>query len=97
LMFDGHGVCVGLNLVGMRRAGIAASDRAELKAAYRRLYRTPGSLSSALADLSAMMASPAGMRFLDFLQGNSKRGIHGHSMQDAAATLPLNAPTVNVA
>lgn len=97
LMFDGHGVCVGLNLVGMRRAGIAASDRAELKAAYRRLYRTPGSLSSALADLSAMIASPAGMRFLDFLQGNSRRGIHGHSMQDAAATLPLNAPTVNVA
>ncbi len=93
LMFDGHGVCVGLNLVGMRRAGIAAGDRAELKAAYRRLYRTPGSLSTAIADLSAMLESSTGMRFLEFLQGTSKRGIHGHSMPDAAATLPLNAPT----
>ncbi len=85
LMFDGHGLCVGLNLVGMRRAGIGPADRAEMKTAYRRLYRTAGSLSSGIADLDGQLTTPTGRRFLEFMQAPSKRGIHGHSLSEPIA------------
>lgn len=85
LMFDGHGLCVGLNLIGMKRAGIESADRAEIKIAYRRLYRVPGSLAAALLDLSTQLTTPTGLRFLEFMQTPSKRGIHGHSLAEAIA------------
>ncbi|MBI1344819.1 acyl-ACP--UDP-N-acetylglucosamine O-acyltransferase [bacterium] len=91
LMFDGHGLCVGMNVIGMRRAGLNAAERAEIKVAYRRLYRTAGSMSAAVDELASQLTTPAGLRLLNFLQAPSKRGIHGHSEQEAA-TIPL--PTV---
>src|SRR4029078_10805553 len=40
VMIDGHsGLIVGLNLVGLRRNGYGAEDVAQLKAAYRLIYR----------------------------------------------------------
>jgi UDP-N-acetylglucosamine acyltransferase len=92
-MYDGHGVAVGVNVVGQRRAGICSAERAELKAAYRRIYRTAGSLPSAVADLVEKLETPAGLRLLAFLQAPSKRGIHGHSDQlDAAVDQPMTIP-----
>lgn len=91
LMFDGHGECVGINLVGMRRAGLSAAERAEIKLAYRRLYRIAGSLDLALAELNVALITPAGRRLFDFLAVKSKRGIHGRSVDQspAAAVIPL--------
>ncbi|MEW6125866.1 MAG: acyl-ACP--UDP-N-acetylglucosamine O-acyltransferase [Acidobacteriota bacterium] len=43
----------GLNVVGLRRAGFAASDLHELKRAYRTLLRAGLSLEDALAELAA--------------------------------------------
>ncbi len=88
LMFDGHGVCVGLNVVGMRRAGIPAADRAEIKTAYRRLYRVAGSFSAALESLGGELQTPIGRKFLEFLQAPSKRGIHGHAADVEIVPLP---------
>lgn len=92
-MYDGHGVAVGINVVGQRRAGMSSAERAELKAAYRRIYRTAGSLPNAVADLTKSLVTPAGKRLLEFLQAPSKRGIHGHSEQlDAVADQPITIP-----
>jgi UDP-N-acetylglucosamine acyltransferase len=91
--YDGPGVAVGVNVVGQRRAGLTSAERAELKLAYRRLYRTPGSLPVAVADLSARLSTPAALRLLEFLQTPSRRGIHGHSEQlDELADLPMTIP-----
>jgi UDP-N-acetylglucosamine acyltransferase len=76
LMFDGAGLCVGVNVVGLRRAGYTREERQEVKAIYKTLYRTAGSLSRALSEISAAMVStPAGRVLYDFLQAPSKRGI----------------------
>jgi UDP-N-acetylglucosamine acyltransferase len=92
-MYDGHGVAVGVNVVGQRRAGICSAERAELKAAYRRIYRTAGSLPAAVADLATSLVTPAGKRLLEFLQAPSKRGIHGHSEQlDTTGDQPITIP-----
>lgn len=90
MMFDGAGLCVGLNLVGMRRAGIGPIDRAELKLAYRRLYRTSGSWNSAVSDIADFLETETGRRLVQFLQSPSKRGIHGHSLSDPVS-LPVPA------
>lgn len=92
LMFDGHGLCVGMNLVGMRRAGLGPADRAEVKVAYRRLYREVGSITRAIENLAAELQTPTGRRLVEFLQAPSKRGLHGHSLNEASVvTIPLSS------
>src|SRR5262249_14893997 len=66
LMFDGEGVCVGVNVVGLRRAGIAGADREEIKVIYKGLYRTPSSLSSALAKFESCRTTPSGRKLIEF-------------------------------
>lgn len=74
-MYDESGYCAGINAVGLRRAGFSPSERAELKVAYRRLYRTPGTWTDAVADLALMMTTVPGKRLVEFLQAPSKRGF----------------------
>lgn len=76
LMFDGAGLCVGVNVVGLRRAGYSREERQEVKAIYKTLYRTAGSFSRAMEEISGTLVStPAGRVLFDFLQAPSKRGI----------------------
>lgn len=75
LMFDGAGICVGVNSVGLRRAGLADVDRQDVKAIYKAVYRTPNSLSHALTEVTPAISTPTGQRLLDFLKSPSKRGI----------------------
>lgn len=75
LMFDGSGACVGVNTVGLKRAGRSAEERREIKAIYKILYRTPGSFSVALAAIADLASTPAGLSLLAFLKEPSKRGI----------------------
>jgi UDP-N-acetylglucosamine acyltransferase len=74
-----NGLC-GLNVVGLRRAGIPAGDRAELKRLYHRLFRSDKNLSAALASESAPDAEPcpAARALLAFL-ASSKRGVCRHT------------------
>lgn len=70
--YYGPGYCVGINVVGLRRAGYTSEERLELKKAYRRLYRTPGTWNDAVSDVAAMMKMcDAGLRLLEFLQAPS--------------------------
>ena len=67
------GIC-GLNTVGLRRAGIGAQDRQELKRLYHALFRSRGGFTAALAAADAATTSVAGRQLIDFLQ-SGKRGF----------------------
>lgn len=83
-MADVGGSCVGVNIVGMRRAEFPPEVRDEIRAAYRLYYREGGSEEEKLAAIESMLKSDAGRRLLEFLRGESKRGITGGSSRRSA-------------
>jgi UDP-N-acetylglucosamine acyltransferase len=64
----------GLNVVGLRRAGIPASDRQELKQLYRALFREGKNLRDALVAARKKFSSQPSRVLLDFI-ASSTRGI----------------------
>ncbi len=68
-----NGIC-GLNVVGLRRAGLSAGQRIELKKVYRTLFRSGQNLRAALAEAQKEFTSPSAKILLDFI-GATKRGI----------------------
>ena len=65
----------GLNVVGLRRAGISAADRNQIKAAFRLIYTSRMKLSQALEEGEKMNFGPLAREFLDFVASAKKRGI----------------------
>jgi len=76
MMVYGDSEVVGLNLVGLRRAGISSDARAELKQAYRVLYEERRSLPSAINVLKSEPHCPEVQHLIAFLE-KTKRGICG--------------------
>jgi UDP-N-acetylglucosamine acyltransferase len=68
-----NGIC-GLNVVGLRRAGIGASERQELKKLYHQLFRQRENLSEAAAQARKEFASAPAKVMLDFI-ASAKRGV----------------------
>lgn len=68
-----NGIC-GLNVVGLRRAGISAAERLELKRLYHRLFRGGKRLLAALAEARSNFKSAPAKVLLDFVAG-AKRGV----------------------
>lgn len=64
----------GLNMVGMRRAGMESEARLEIKRLYHFLFRSGKNLSAALAEARLEFTSPTAMTLLDFV-ASSKRGL----------------------
>ena len=75
-MMDGPGHCVGINRVGMRRAGLQSSEIEDAKQAYQILCRRPGSLLTALEILRPVLRCGVGSRIMEFLSGPTRRGFH---------------------
>jgi UDP-N-acetylglucosamine acyltransferase len=67
-------ILCGLNIVGLRRAGLAASERLELKRLYRILFRSGLNLRPALEAARREFTSAPAVEFLNFV-AESKRGI----------------------
>lgn len=67
-------VAKGLNAVGLRRADFSREEAAELKAAYRILYRSGLKLTDALARIEEELRGPHARHLVDFVRG-CKRGI----------------------
>jgi len=65
----------GLNVVGMRRAGLDATERAEIKAAFALLYRSGLNVSQALTASTARKWGGAAQAFWDFVAAAKKRGL----------------------
>jgi len=66
---------VGLNVVGLRRAGFSARDRDELKAAFKLLYTSGLNISQALEKAGTMNFGAPAREFFEFVAGAKKRGI----------------------
>ena len=66
---------VGLNVVGLRRAGFDAADRAEIKAAFRLLYESGFNVSQALAQAREKTWREPAQIFFDFVAAAKRRGI----------------------
>lgn len=64
----------GLNLIGLRRAGVSAPEIQQLKRAYRLMYRNGLPLAVALARIETELPGPLTEHLVRFVR-NSKRGI----------------------
>lgn len=67
-------VVVGINVVGLRRTGVSAAVREEIKKAYKLLYRSGLNTSQALEIIKKDLPSPEVKHLVHFIE-NSKRGI----------------------
>lgn len=65
----------GLNVVGLRRAGFHAAERAEIKAAYKLVFASGLNVSQALERSRERAWGAAATHFLEFVAGAKKRGL----------------------
>jgi UDP-N-acetylglucosamine acyltransferase len=65
----------GLNVVGLRRAGFSAGQRAEIKEAFALLYRRGLNTTQALAAVRELSLSAEAREFFDFVASAKRRGI----------------------
>lgn len=75
LMSNRDGNIVGVNRVGLRRAGISAMEREEIDAIHRLLFRSDIPWQHATSTIRDSVKSAAGRRFLAFLDGPSVKGV----------------------
>ena len=74
-LYSGFNVApMGLNLVGLKRAGYKHADIAALKTAYQILYRSGLKLEEALARIEAEIPTPETRHLVEFVR-RSERGI----------------------
>ncbi|HRQ88021.1 MAG TPA: acyl-ACP--UDP-N-acetylglucosamine O-acyltransferase [Bacteroidia bacterium] len=66
---------VGINAVGLKRAGYSQETRTSLKEAFRTIYWGAETLQSVLARVSNEELDPVMSNFYDFLKGESKKGL----------------------
>lgn len=69
----------GLNIVGMRRAGLSADERVELKRLYTAIFRSGTNVRAAAVEARQRFSSPPAKVLLDFI-AESKRGVCAHVM-----------------
>lgn len=65
----------GLNVVGLRRAGLTAATRAEIKEAFALLYRRGLNTTQALAAAKGQSWGAEAQSFFDFVAAAKKRGV----------------------
>jgi len=78
MMTKHYGEVVGLNVVGLRRAGVGAPTRMALMRCYKTLFRSGLALSTAVAAMREEFgadAAPEVAHLLDFCSVKSKRGM----------------------
>jgi len=68
------GVIQGINVVGLRRAGISQAVRTEIKESYRLLYRSGLNVEQALKEIEKNFKSKEVAHLIEFIR-TSKRGI----------------------
>ncbi len=69
--------CVGINAIGMRRAGFSSDQIADAKQCYRVLYRSGTTFRKAVDQLAETVTTDVGRQILEFLRSDSKRGFVG--------------------
>lgn len=79
-MTNHNGEVVGLNTIGLRRAGISPRERNEIKLLFKVVYRSGMSLARAIELASELATTECGRRFIEFFDAQSRRGIHRFSV-----------------
>jgi len=77
LMASGLNTVVGLNVVGLKRAGFSSAERAEIKDAFDGLFRSGRNVSQAIAWARERFWGEASQCFWEFVEVAGKRGICG--------------------
>jgi len=78
VMVDGHRAeVVGLNVVGLRRAGFSSEERKAIKQAYKILYKSGLRQNQAVEKLKASYSTKPVQEIIDFI-GTSTRGLVSH-------------------
>ena len=73
----------GLNVVGLRRGGFSAEERAEIKAAFKLLYASGYNVSQALAAAKERAWSREAAEFFAFVEAAKKRGVCAFAGREA--------------
>ncbi len=76
-LVDREGRILGLNSVGLKRAGFPQEEILELREIFRRLFGRKASFTKAVEHLRGHARFAPAKRVLAFLDGESKRGIAG--------------------
>jgi UDP-N-acetylglucosamine acyltransferase len=91
VLVDGNGCVVGLNRVGLRRNGFSNEQVAELKRAYRMIYRRGMKWTEILEELKNEFTSGPAAAFHQFLS-SGKRGFVQERRMPPGATIKLRTP-----
>ena len=78
-----NGIC-GLNIIGLRRAGVGSAERMELKKLYHRLFRSGQSIRSAVAGAGSEFPYAPSQAMIEFIRA-SKRGVCADKRRSRAA------------
>jgi len=88
---DGNtSLVVGLNTVGLRRAGFTSDDILQLKAAYRHIYRSGLPFGEMVAQLAEKFAEGPAARYHEFFS-DGKRGFTPERRSPRGATLTVRS------
>jgi len=68
-------IVMGMNIIGMRRSGMTADQRKEVKDAYKLLYKSGLNPHQALAAAKERAWGPAATEFFEFVATHHKRGL----------------------
>ncbi len=82
---------VGLNHIGLRRAGFTNDEVAQLKEAYRIIFRSGLPLNEILSELAQRFLSGPATAFLEFLENTGHRGFIRERRMPRRATIKLRS------
>ena len=74
-MVHGRNELAGLNVIGLRRGGFTADERADIKRAYHLLFRSGGNLAEALATADEASWLPCADQLLNAARNASRKGL----------------------
>ncbi len=91
-LVDPEGRVVGLNRVGLRRAGFPSDQIRDLRLAYRTLFGQGVPFRQATEQIVESAESPLVRRLADFLVADSRRGIAGAARDAVGGTCKTDNP-----
>ena len=80
MMLGPNGV-VGPNTVGMRRAGLGAAERLEMRNCHKMLFRSEFTFTQAIEKIAEEINTEPGRKLVEFLRGPTKRGFMGFKLK----------------
>ena len=91
-MMVGPAGVVGINVVGLRRAGLSSAERLELRECHRILYRGEPYFSQAVERVAQMVRTDPGRRLVEFLRAPSQRGFLRLRRREGAESFDEDEP-----